>query len=66
MWLNKVVNAEMTARDNFNQIISSSSSSREVPFQQNVVSRISTQRKESSGKEEKREGKKDISRHRLQ
>jgi len=40
---NKVVNAEMT-RDNFNQIISSSAASREVPFQQNVASRLSTKR----------------------
>lgn len=41
---NKAVNAEMTARDNFNQIISSSAASREVPFQQNVASRIPTKR----------------------
>jgi len=55
----------MMARDNFNQIISSSAASREVPFQQNVASRISTQRQESSDKEEKRERKKDVSRYGL-
>ena len=55
----------MTATDNFNQIISSSTASTEVPFQQFVASRISTQREESSNKEEKREEKKDVSRYGL-
>ena len=52
----------MTARDNFNQTISSLAASREVPIQQNVASRISTKKEESSGKEEKREGEKNVSR----
>jgi hypothetical protein len=55
----------MTARDNFNHIISLSPGSREVPFQQNVGSRISTKRWEPSDREEKREGKKDVSRYGL-
>jgi hypothetical protein len=50
----------MTARDNFNQITSSSAAWREVPFQHNVASRISTKRKEPSDKEERREGRKDV------